>query len=133
MLPSVPKRRMNPLLIQVIVISVILHVVIGLILGGITVIDHIVADKAQFEEAPQTPEEAPPPPPVKIEVKPQKPKQILTPKLNLRPVGNIAVADVNVDLPDMQQNFTVSSGIGLALQISGGSLWASEWIINGYV
>lgn len=123
MLPPAPKRRMNPLLIQVIVISVILHVVIGLILGGITVIDHIIPDKAQFEEAPETPEEAPPPPPVKIEVKPQKPKQVLAPKLNLRPVGNIAVADVNVDLPDMQQNFTVSSGLGAgSLQISGGSL-----------
>lgn len=123
MLPPAPKRRINPLLIQVIVISVILHVVIGLILGGITVIDHIIPDKAQFEEAPDTPEEAPPPPPVKIEVKPQKPKQVLAPKLNLRPVGNIAVADVNVDLPDMQQNFTVSSGLGAgSLQISGGSL-----------
>lgn len=123
MLPPAPKRRTNPLLIQVIVVSVILHVVIGLILGGITVIDHIIPDKAQFEEAPDTPEEAPPPPPVKIEVKPQKPKQVLAPKLNLRPVGNIAVADVNVDLPDMQQNFTVSSGLGAgSLQISGGSL-----------
>ena len=123
MLPPAPKRRTNPLLIQVIVVSVILHVVIGLILGGITVIDHIIPDKAQFEEAPDTPEEAPPPPPVKIEVKPQKPKQVLAPKLNLRPVGNIAVADVSVDLPDMQQNFTVSSGLGAgSLQISGGSL-----------
>jgi hypothetical protein len=123
MLPPAHKRRTNPLLVQVIVVSVILHVVIGLILGGITVIDHIIPDKAQFDEAPDTPEEAPPPPPVKIEVKPQKPKQVLAPKLNLRPVGNIAVADVNVDLPDMQQNFTVSSGLGAGtLQISGGSL-----------
>ena len=63
MLPPAPKRRINPMLIQVIVISVILHVVIGLILGGITVIDHIIPDKAQFDEAPETPEEAPPPPP----------------------------------------------------------------------
>ncbi|MGB0418249.1 MAG: hypothetical protein ACPGF8_01535 [Opitutales bacterium] len=123
MLPPATKRRINPMLIQVIVISVILHVVIGLILGGITVIDHIIPDKAQFDEAPETPEEAPPPPPVKVEVKPQKPKQVLAPKLNLRPVGNIAVADVSVDLPDMQQNFTVSSGLGAgSLQISGGSL-----------
>ena len=123
MLPPAPKRHINPILIQVIVISVILHVVIGLILGGITVIDHIIPDKAQFDEAPETQEEAPPPPPVKVEVKPQKPKQVLTPKLNLRPVSNIAVADVNVDLPDMQENFTVSSGLGAgSLQISGGSL-----------
>lgn len=126
MLPPAPKRRMNPLLIQVIVISVILHVVIGLILGGITVIDHIIPDKAQFEEAPETPDEAPPPPPVKVEVKPQKPKQVLAPKLKLRPVGNIAVAAVNVDLPNMQQNFTISSGLGAvgagSLKISGSLL-----------
>lgn len=125
MLPPAPKRRMNPLLIQVIVISAILHVVIGLILGGITVIDHIIPDQAQFEEAPETPEEAPPPPPVKVEVKPQKPKQVLAPKLKLRPVDTIAVADVNVELPDMQQNFTVSSGLGAgSLKISGGSLFS---------
>ena len=59
---------MNSLLVKVIIASVALHVVIGLILGGITIIDHIIPDKAQFDEAPETPEEIPP---VKIEVKPQ--------------------------------------------------------------
>jgi hypothetical protein len=122
MLPPSPKRRVNPLLIQVIAISIILHVVIGLILGGITVIDHIIPDKAQFDEAPETPEEAPPPP-VKIEVKPPKPKQVMEPKLTLRPVGNIAIAEIDVDLPDMQQNFTVSSGLGASsLKLSRGGL-----------
>ena len=30
----------------------------------------------------------------------------------------------------MQQNFTVSSGLGAALQISGGSLWAGQWFLK---
>ena len=47
----------------------------------------------------------------------------MEPKLALRPVGNIAIAEVDVDLPDMQQNFTVSSGLGASsLQLSRGGL-----------
>lgn len=37
----------------------------------------------------------------------------------MRPVANIAVAQVDVNLPDMEQNFTVSAGLG---GMGGGSL-----------
>ena len=119
MQPNAPKRRVNSLLVKVIIISVALHVVIGLILGGITIIDHIIPDKAQFDEAPETPEEIPP---VKIEVKPPKPPK-LEPKPSVRPINNLPKAEIKVDVPDLQQDFTVSSGFGTGgSQTSGGLL-----------
>ena len=46
-------------------------------------------------------------------IKPQRPKQSMPmSNLRMRPVANIAVADVDVDLPSMSDSFTVSAGLG---------------------
>lgn len=104
---------------KVIVISVAIHLLVGFILGGITIYKFVVPSEAQFEEPPAVVEEVPPPP-VKVQIRPQQPKQSsLSQSLTMRPVANIAVANVDVNLPDMDQNFTVSAGLG---GIGGGSL-----------
>ncbi len=104
---------------KVIVISVAIHLLAGFILGGITIYKFVVPSEAQFEEPPAVVEEEPPPP-VKVQIKPQQPKQSsLSQSLTMRPVANIAVAQVDVNLPSMEQNFTVSAGLG---GMGGGSL-----------
>lgn len=112
---------MNPMLLKVLVFSATIHVLAAIIFGGITVARYIIPDDAQFEEPPLTEQE--PPPEVKVEIKPEtKPK--LEPLQNLRTkkIGNIAVNDININLPSSEDAFTVSAGIG---GFSGGSLIGS--------
>jgi hypothetical protein len=118
MLPTTKKRKINPLLLKVIFISVAIHLLAGLILGSITIYKFVVPSEAQFEEPPVVEQEEPPPP-VKVQIRPQQPKQQQAQRLTMRPVANIAVANVDVNLPDMEQNFTVSAGLG---GMGGGSL-----------
>jgi hypothetical protein len=114
MLPTTKKQKINPLLLKVIFISVAIHLLAGLILGSITIYKFVVPSEAQFEEPPVVEQEEPPPP-VKVQI---KPKQQQAQRLTMRPVATIAVANVDVNLPDMEQNFSVS-GLG---GIGGGSL-----------
>ena len=101
---------MNPMLLKVLVVSAAVHAVGLFILGGITVVKYIIPDEAQFEEAPEVTEEKPPPE-VKIEIKP-KPEIEPMRDLRMKKIGNIAVADISVDLPSEGDSFTISSGIG---------------------
>ena len=116
---NVPKKKkFNPLLMNVIIVSLGVHLVGLLILGGITVIKHVIPDEAQFEEPPAVAEEEPPPP-VKVQIQPQASKQQAMNNLSMRPVADIAVANVAVDLPSMDQSFTVSSGLGGIGRVGG--------------
>jgi hypothetical protein len=112
------KRKINPMLLNVLLISGGVHAVALFILGSITVYKHIIPDEAQFEEPSPVVEEQPPPE-VKIEIKQQPPKQQAMQSLRMRQVGNIAVSAVDVNLPNMQESFTVSAGMG---GFGGGSL-----------
>ena len=105
------KRKINPMLLNVLLISVGVHVVALFILGSITVYKYIIPDEAQFEEPSPVAEEQPPPE-VKIEIKQQPPKQQAMQSLRMKQVGNIAVSAVDVNLPNMQESFTVSAGMG---------------------
>ncbi|MDG1301769.1 MAG: hypothetical protein P8R37_09305 [Opitutae bacterium] len=118
MLSPAKNRKMNPLLVKVIFISVAFHLLAGLILGSYIVVKAVLPSEAQFEEPPVVEQEEPPPP-VKVQIKPQQPKQQQAQRLSMRPVANIAVANVDINLPDMDQSFTVSSGLG---GMGGGSL-----------
>ena len=119
MLPVEKKRKVDPLLMKVIIVSVAIHVIAGFIAGVITVAKIVIPDEAQFEEPPAVVEEEPPPPEVKIKIKQSSPKQAQSQSLTMRPVANIAVANVDVNLPEMSANFTVSDGLGA---VGGGSL-----------
>lgn len=106
------KHRLNPMLLKVLLISGGLHLVALFILGGITIVKYIIPDEADFEEPPAIVEEEPPPE-IKIEIK-QKPNQQPSQlnNLQMKPVSNIAVDTVDVELPDMADSFTVSAGLG---------------------
>ena len=69
MLPPTKKKKMNPLFMKVIVISVAAHVIAGFIATIITVANIVIKDDAQFDEPPAVVEETPPPE-VKIQIKP---------------------------------------------------------------
>jgi len=105
------KRKMNPMLLNVLLISGGVHAAALFILGSITVYKYIIPDEAKFEEPSPVAEEQPPPE-VKIEIKQQPPKQQAMQSLRMRQVGNIAVSAVDVNLPNMQESFTVSAGMG---------------------
>lgn len=105
------KSKINPMLLNVLLISGGVHAVALFILGSITVYKYIVPDEAQFEEPSPVVEEQPPPE-VKIEIKQQPPKQQAMQSLRMKQVGNIAVSAVDVNLPNMQESFTVSAGMG---------------------
>ena len=110
MITQQQRRKMNPMLLNVLVFSAALHAIALFILGGITVVKYIIPDDAQFEEPAEVTEEEPPPE-VKIEI---KPKPEIQPMSNLRTkkIGNIAVADIAVDLPSSGDAFTINAGIG---------------------
>jgi hypothetical protein len=119
MITQTKKRKMNPMLLKVIVVSVLLHVVAGFVAGVVTIATHVMKEDAQFEEPPAVVEEAPPPD-VKVEIKPQQAPQMQPMQnLKMKQVGNIAIANVAVDLPSMGDSFTVSAGLGGGM---GGSL-----------
>ena len=113
------KKKMNPMLMKVIVVSVLVHVIAGFLAGVITIATHIIKEDTMFDEPPPVQEEQPPPE-VKVQIKPQKapPEQPLQ-KLKMKQVNNIAIADVDVDLPGMGDSFSVSAGLG---GMGGGSL-----------
>jgi|GEM_PF-1465821 len=110
MLPPEKKRKLNPMLMKIIFISVALHIVAGFVAGIIKVATIVIQDDAQFEEPPAVVEEEPPP---EVKVKLSAPPPKLQPQaLALKPIANIAVANVDVDLPSMGDSFTVSAGLG---------------------
>lgn len=112
------KKKLNPILMKVIFMSVLFHVVAAFVAGIMTIANYVIQEDTQFEEPPAVVEEKPPPN-VKVQIKPQQPKATQTRRLTMRPVTSIAVANVDVNLPSMDQNFTVSAGIG---GVVGGSL-----------
>ena len=118
MIPTELKKKMNPMLVKVIVISVLVHVVGAFIAGVVTIATIVIKDDAQFEVPPSVVEEEPPRE-VKVVIRPEQAKVPQTQRLSMRPVANIAVADVDVNLPDMDQSFTVSAGLG---GVGGGRL-----------
>lgn len=99
------------MLMNVIIISVLLHIAAGFIAGIVTIATHAIQEEAQFEEPPVVEQEEPPPD-VKVEIKPTPPKTPPLENLKMKQVDNIAVADVAVDLPNMGDSFTVSAGLG---------------------
>ena len=107
MITQQQRRKMNPMLLNVLVFSAALHAIALFILGGITVVKYIIPDDAQFEEPPEVTEEEPPPD-VKVEIKPS-PRTTLkgSNDLKTRQVGSIAVASIAVDLPSMGDSFTI--------------------------
>ena len=110
MITQQQRRKMNPMLLNVLVFRAALHAIALFVLGGITVVKYIIPDDTQFEEPAEVTEEKPPPE-VKIEI---KPKPEIQPMSNLRTkkIGNIAVADIAVDLPSSGDAFTINAGIG---------------------
>ena len=107
MLPPEKKRKLNPMLMKIIFISVALHIVAGFVAGIIKVATIVIHDDAQFEEPPAVVEEEPPP---EVKVKLSAPPPKLQPQaLELKQIANIAVANVDVDLPSMGDSFTVSA------------------------
>lgn len=107
------------MLLNVLLISGGVHAVALFILGSITVYKYIIPDDAQFEEPPAIVEEVPPPE-MKVEIKPKAaPQQQAMQSLRMKQVGNITVSAVDVDLPAMNESFTVSAGMG---GFGGGSL-----------
>jgi hypothetical protein len=112
MISAPKKRKLNPMLLNVLLISGGIHALALFVLGGITIYKYIIPDEAQFEEPPAMVEEQPPPD-VKVEIKPQAaPQQQAMQGLSMKQVGNIAVSAVDVALPSMEQSFTVSAGLG---------------------
>ena len=119
MIPSPKKREMNPMLLNVLLISLGIHAIALFILGSVTVYRYIVPDEARFEEPPAIVEEEPPAD-VKVEIKQQPAPQVeSTHNLRMKQVGNIAVNPMNLDLPNMSESFTMSDALG---NFSGGLL-----------
>ena len=103
-------RKVNSLLFNVLIVSAVVHLLIGLVLGGIKVVSYIIPDEAHFEEPPEVTEEEPPPD-VKVEIKPS-PRTALkgSNDFKTRQVGSIAVASIAVDLPSMGDSFSIRTG-----------------------
>ena len=106
------KARINPMLLKVLIISVLVHVALIVVLGGITIINYVIPPDVQFQEPAEVKVEEPPQN-ISVDLRQNAPaQQDSMQNLRMREVGNIAVATVNVDLPSMEDAFTVSTAIG---------------------
>ena len=112
MLSQPKKKKLNPMLMNVIIISGVIHLIAILILGGITVVSYVIPDEAKFEEPPEVREEKPPTD-VKVEIRPQEaPQSQELNQLKMKQVGDITVSAIDVDLPSMEEDFTVAASLG---------------------
>ena len=107
-LPSFIKKQVDSKLLKVILVSVLLHIVLGLILGGITIAEYIAKDDSAFQAPEEMPSETPPE--HKITITPKTPKLQL-PDASRKPVNDISVSPLNVDLPVMSDSFTISNAL----------------------
>jgi hypothetical protein len=106
-----PKQtQINTVLMRVLVISFVVHVLVGVVIGGITVVKYVIPDDAEFE-APEEQVVEEQPQEVKVMIKPKQ-AEIKPSPLALKSVKDIAVAPISVDLPSMGDSFTVSGGLG---------------------
>jgi hypothetical protein len=120
---SEDRKKINPMLAKVLLISGGLHLAALLVLGSYTLVKYVIPDDTQFEEPPAIKEEAPPVE-QKVEIQPQTtPLNQSLQRLNMKQVGNISVASVDVNIPGMEGSFTVSSGLG---NFSGGSIMSGS-------
>lgn len=103
------RRNINLPLIEIIVVSLILHVVGLLILGGITIFNQI-QDKKPELEAPPMADAAPPPPVVKIPPSVNKPKSS-PPKL-ITAERPMPMQDLDFDMPVVEQRVGMAGGFG---------------------
>ena len=110
MLPPTKKKKVDSLLMKIIVISVLLHVIAGFIAGLITVANIVVQKAAQFDELPAVVEEEPPVP-VTVQIQPQQPKPPQIVNRSFTNPAEIKVSEVYVNLPNIEQEFTVSAGL----------------------
>ena len=106
------KFKINRQLTTVLIISVGAHIIGGLILGGLTIVKYVIPDEAKFEAPPEV-EVEPPEPEVKIEIAPRH-SQINNSlqKLKLQEVRNISVSNLDLNMPNMGDSFTVNAGFG---------------------
>lgn len=104
------KKKINPLLMKVIVVSVALHVIAAVIAGSITFVNYIINETKFEEPPPDTAEE--PPPEVNVEIQPEQPQEQFEQKLTMPSASGIAIDNLDLSMPDMDQDFTVSAAIG---------------------
>ena len=117
MLQEPKKKTINPLLMKVIIASLALHLVGGIIAGSVKFYNYIKKDRV-FEEPPPTEVEEPPPE-VNVEIQPEQPLEQFEQKLALPSIAEISIGNLDLTLPGMDQNFTVSAAVG---NIGGSSL-----------
>ncbi|WPJ95830.1 PA14 domain-containing protein [Coraliomargarita algicola] len=96
---------------KVIFISIVLHIVAAFVAGIITVANVVIKEDTRFEEVPAI-EEIEIPKEQKVTIVPNPPKAQPMNHLKMRPVTDISVASIDVDLPSMDQSFTVSAALG---------------------
>ena len=107
------------MLLKVLFISGLVHVALIVILGGITIVNYVIPPDVQFEEPPVVEQEKPPQE-VRVDIRQNaSPQQDAIRNLQMREVGTISVASVNIELPSMEDSFTVSTAIG---GLGGGNL-----------
>lgn len=109
MISKTPRKKLDSKLVTVILVSGALHIVLGLVLGGITIVEYILDDKPDFE-APDAIVQEEPPPPVEVKIKLDKQK-LETEPLKMKSVSQITVDQIDVNLPNMADSFSVSAGV----------------------
>ena len=108
MISKKPRKKLDSKLVTIIIVSGAVHVVLGLVLGGLTIVEYILEDKPEFEAPETIVQEEPPPPEIKIKLDKQK---LETEPLKMKSVAQIMVDQIDVNLPDMSESFTVSAGV----------------------
>ncbi len=95
-----------------IVISAVAHVVLLVLFGSWTVYQYVAGNEAQFDEPPPDIEEVPPPENVEVTIQKQRSQDTQQREIRMQPVANIAVPELQMETPDMADNFSVTAGVG---------------------
>lgn len=124
MKPQSPKgkivRRFNKALIQVIAISLLVHVIGLFILGSVVIFQNLQVEEAEFE-APQLPIESIEPQRIEVRLnKLQKKSKPPRARISVMNPSQINVPNLDLDLPDINDNAYVG-GFGRGHGMTGGS------------
>ncbi len=121
------KKKINPMLLRVVFISILIHIAFAFVAGFISIASYVIKENTMFEEPPAIDSEEIPKE-VKVQISPPKPQQDFTRDLKVQQIGNIAVDELNMNLPNMSDNFTVSGGVGTS--VSGNLLGGARGSIG---
>lgn len=130
------KRKQNLPLIQIITASLLLHILVGVILGGYVIATNFTKQEQELEPPPQIQRIQPQKLQYKVQMQQQQ-KQSATPRqqrIQAKAPTDISIPDISISLPNISADVAIGTGAGGAagagLGSGGGALEMGKIAVN---